>query len=547
MNRKLLLHFFILLILPMVFYGQEEDLPVSWSLNIETSPEIFSFHALDMEAIMEEDRKNDLDKSKPWRYGIERDVYADIREHGLWTSVSEGGKIWQFVIHSPDAINISVNFNDIYLPEGSKLHLYNQERTDLIRPFSNLAADQNQLGTWFVEGETVWIEYYQPSSAENPRIQIESIIHGYRLGILNDREWGFEDSGACHYDVNCPVGADFDSQKDILKKAVALLNLGNGHLCTATLINTTKGDKTPYLLTANHCLETSDPSFWSVRFNWISEDPVCGEDKPSGNAFNNFTMSGAQFRASNSMTDFALVELNQSIPGSWDVAFAGWDKTDNLPAFEVGIHHPKGDIMKVCRDDSGAQKVMAVGKEIWLIGGGEQGWGNGWEIGTTESGSSGSPLFNEDGKIIGQLIAGLAACDGEQNNGEYDMYGRFAVSWEEGNSPQTRLSDWLDPENLGYETVETLQNILNVPNFEPTGDLTVFPNPASSELNILNNRYPNLTFEFYNLIGQKIYSGSLSNTFNSISVADLQEGIYIIRLIDGDSQDYMSRKVVIKR
>ncbi|HBC04418.1 MAG TPA: secretion system protein Por, partial [Aequorivita sp.] len=344
----------------------------------------------------------------------------------------------------------------------------NQERTDVTRTYNNNQNRVNgQLGTWFVDGDIIWIEYYQPANTQNvARLQINSVIHGYRMGRVNallEGNRGLNDSGECNYDVNCPVGSDFDTKKDLVKKAVSLLNLGNGYLCSAALINNTRNDKTPYLLTTNHCLQNSNPSLWSIRFNWVSPTPVCGTGDESGDLQTNFTISGAELRANNAKSDFALVELFDKIPESWDVAFAGWDNSDNDPLFEVGIHHPNGDIMKICRDDSGAEKIDANGTQVWLIGGGNHGSGNGWEIGTTESGSSGSPLFDENGRIIGQLYAGQSACNGLENNGDYDIYGRFGISWNYGTTQQTRLKEWLDPTNSGHTTVETLQNLLNIP------------------------------------------------------------------------------------
>lgn len=546
--------FFIFCVVFFTVFSQEGggELPESWDLNLPELPEVVKLKPLDIQPIIAQDSINDLDKSMPWRYGIERDVVLNMEKNGLWTELPNGGKIWQAAIESPDAINLSVNFNDFYLPPGSRLQLFNADHTDIINTFTDRENNgSNKLGTWFVQGDVIWIEYYQPAGiSPKPRLQIHSVIHGYRMGKITSLlfgERGFNDSGACHYDVNCSIGSDFDSKKDVLKKAVALLNLGNGHLCSAALVNNTRLDKTPFILTANHCLDNSDPALWSFRFNWVSPTPACGTGEDSGELQTNFTVSGAELKANHSLSDFALVKLFNLIPSSWDVAFAGWDNSDTDPIFEVGIHHPQGDIMKVCRDDSGAQKVDANGTQVWLIGGGQHGSGNGWEIGTTESGSSGSPLFDENGRIIGQLYAGQSACDGIQNNKEYDIYGRFAVSWNGGTSPENRLKDWLDPTNSGHTNIETLQNILNVPNFEITGDLKIYPNPASTSITVMNNRYPHLTYVLSNIMGQRIGSGSLHNTMNTITVAGLSEGVYLLNLTDEDSNDSMTKKIVVKQ
>ena len=155
--------------------------------------------------------------------------------------------------------------------------------------------------------------------------------------------------------------------------------------------------------------------------------------------------------------------------------------------------------------------------------------------------------MNENGRIIGQLYAGQAACNGTESNGDYDIYGRFGVSWNAGNSPNSRLRDWLDMANTGETSMEALHNILNVPDFELTGELKIYPNPASTSITVMNSRYPHLTYEFFNLVGQRLHAGNISNTMNTISLEDFSEGIYMLRLTDDESQDFMTRKIVIKR
>ena len=526
-------------------------MPISWGLTMEASPNVIQLPNLDFESIIQQDNINDQDKSLPWRYGIEVPVRLNMEHDGLWTVLPNGGKLWQATIESSGAVNLSVNFNKFYLPPGSRLQLFNNQHTDITSTFtSNQNRDDGQIGTWFVEGDIIWIEYYQPPQTQGqPDLQIKSVVHGYRMNAVTtmvNGSRGINESGDCNYDVNCSIGNDFDQMKDVLKRSVALLNLGNGYLCTSSLINNTRNDKTPFLLTANHCLDNSDPSFWTVRFNWVSPSPVCGTGEDSGDIQTNFTVSGAALRANNSLSDFALVQLYDDIPNSWDVAFAGWDNLDANPLFEVGIHHPQGDVMKICRDDSGAQKIDANGTKVWLVGGGTQGSGNGWEIGTTESGSSGSPLFNENGKIIGQLYAGEAACLGVESNNGYDLYGRFGASWNLGDSPETRLVDWLDPIGSGQTSMGTLQNNLNVPDFEDLGELLIYPNPANNYITIMNNRYPNLKYQFLNVMGQQIHSGSLSNTMNTITVDYISEGVYFLYLIDEDSKDSITKKIIIK-
>ena len=430
--------------------------------------------------------------------------------------------------------------------------MYNEDRSDVSRIYNSKENNESGLlGSWFVEGDLIWVEYFEPFGiADSAKLVIGSIIHGYRMGEVDafvEDQRGLNDSGACNFDVNCTTGTDFDAHKDIVKKAVALLNLGNGFLCSASLINNTAENKRPYLLTANHCLQNSNPGLWSVRFNWTSPSPICGEEIETLDIQTNFTISGTVLRANNVLSDFALVELNNEIPQSWDVTFAGWDISDEDPEYEVGIHHPNGDIMKMCRDDDGATKENANGTEVWLIGGGSQGSGDGWEIGTTESGSSGSPLFNEQGNIIGQLYAGLSSCDGNETNNEYDIYGRLGVSWDTGSDENSSLKEWLDPLNTGQSSIESKQNILSVSDNQLTGVLEIYPNPASTSITITNSRFPELKYNFYNTSGQILLSGSLANTENRLDVALCADGIYFLHLVDESSNQDITKKIIIAK
>jgi lysyl endopeptidase len=534
--------------------AQEQDrIPVSWAYNLE-APQSVDLSLLDLSQVVMEDQINDADKNTPWRYGIERPLVLHSFDHGTWSNLPDGQSIWRMAITSPGALNISINFSEFYLPEGGQLQIYNNSRSDWSKVYTHHGGTAQKTGTWFVQGDEVILEYVQaPNAYELPRIATQSIIHGYRMGALHQlldseqQSRAPEDSGDCNYDVNCPVGGDFDGYKEKLKKAVALLNLGNGYLCSSVLLNNTKQDKTPYVLTANHCLQNSDPDLWSLRFNWISPNPVCGEAEPSADINTNFTMNGAELRGFHERSDFALVELREAIPDSWDVVFAGWDRSDELPEFQAGIHHPRGDLMKISMDLDPAAHEFANGTDVWLIKGQAVGNGNGWDLGTTEGGSSGSPLFNQNGLVIGQLYGGMSACDGTQTNGGYDLYGRFASAWDYGATQDMRLSNWLDPEQTGYTQIGTLENSLNIGDFELDGQIAMYPNPAQDYVTIRNTQYPSLRGVLYNIVGQKLLELNLSATENHVMLDQYANGIYLLHLVDQTTGNTMAKKLHIQR
>ena len=453
----------LFLIFSTVGFSQvtNEGQPLSWSyassdlLDVEAK----TLPSFDLKAIEDEDKINDNSFDRPWRFGYMHSVDYGF-EDGQWDILENGDRIWRILINSPEALSLNFIFDNLYIPKGASLYLYNDQKTDLLGAYTE---KQNQdggiLGTWLVQGDSVWIEYYEPQNVVGQgTLHIAKATHGYRNADTFNQAKGLNDSGNCNLDVDCSIGDDWEELKEHNKRSVGILLSGGSGFCTGALINNTQNDGTPYFLTADHCY--SNPAAWSFRFGWISPNTVCATTENSSNGPTNMTISGATLRARDAGSDFALVEINSEIPEDWDRVFAGWDKSDNFPEYQVGIHHPSGDVMKVCRDNDPATKEFNAGAQTWEIVGGLQG---GWEIGVTEPGSSGSPLFDQEGRIIGQLYGGGAACSGTNDNDQFDYYGRVGVSWEGGGTSSTRLRDWLDPQGSGNDTMDPYPTLTSFP------------------------------------------------------------------------------------
>jgi hypothetical protein len=67
---------------------------------------------------------------------------------------------------------------------------------------------------------------------------------------------------------------------------------------------------------------------------------------------------------------------------------------------------------------------------------------------------------------------------------------------------------------------------------EITNDIVVYPNPTTSILNITSVS-ENATFKIYNIIGQTIMKGKLSN--NSINVTAISQGNYVLEITDKET------------
>ena len=457
MKLKLL---FVLVFVTTFFYAQQipDNLkPPSWSQDNLSELEPYKLPSFDLKKLQDEDKINDLDKSIPWRFG--HDIYVDhnFNEVGDWTTLENGDRIWRMAYSSKNAYSINFLFDAFKIPVGAKLYVYNAEKTDLLRPFTHHNNNPEEvLGTWLVEGDHAYIEYYQPANVVGEaKITVGSVVHGYRTTASYEKSLG--DSGDCNQDVDCDITPasdpyQLDTRKEEVKSASGMLVTGGSGFCSGTLVNNTNNDGTPYFMTANHC--GGGEGSWAFRFNWRSPNPSCSTTAGSPNGSYNQTVSGSTLRASSSESDMELVEITDAsfFVNNSNLVWAGWNRsTTQVPNVNFGIHHPSGDIQKVCREDDGAYRASVnfngnSSTKMWYI--------DQWELGVTEPGSSGSGLYNETGHLIGMLSGGGAACSGTVNNGAPDYYGRFGVAWNFGISTSSRLKEWLDPSDSGIEILD---------------------------------------------------------------------------------------------
>ena len=373
------------------------------------------------------------------RYAIPFDVDITPDTHGTWEQVSESMIVWRLRVRSSNALSLNFGFDRYFLPKAAQLYIYDTTGTHAIRPFTARDnATHGELWTPPTVGNDVVLELTIPVKAlEDLDLHLRVINAGYRgfNDVFNPR------SGSCNVDVVCPEGDGWRAEI----ASVAVISTGGSRFCTGFMVNNTSNDQTPYFMTANHCGINSSNAASLVAF-WNYETSVCG-GTPDGQ-LNDF-QTGAFFRASKAFSDFTLVELDSAPDPAWMVSFAGWDATGADATSAVAIHHPNVDEKRISFEFQPTTTTSYLGEAV--PGDGSHVRITDWDIGTTEPGSSGSPLFNQDHRIIGQLHGGYAACGNDLS----DWYGKFAVSFVNGSS-NSSLVDWLDPINSGNLTVDTL-------------------------------------------------------------------------------------------
>ena len=395
----------------------------------------------DITALAAEDALIDEQGIAPWRFGFNNYTNLNTTNAGSWFDLPNGARLWLAKVKCEGALTVNLTFEQTSIPNGNKLFVYNAAKDFILGAFTQAHIYDGQLGTELIPGEEAIIEYYVAPKNNLGFVQLATVTHGYRTA--NEfLEKAFGSSGSCNMNVNCPDGLPWTPQRN---SAVMLVS-GSSGFCSGALINNTQNDGKPYVLTANHCY--SNPATWVFRFNWQAID--C----PNPGASPTFqSLSGAVLRSRRTPSDFCLVEItgglvNGTVPLDYNPYFSGWDNSGNIPTASVSIHHPSGDIKKISFDDAAPSISQGMGSteanSTWTVE---------WDRNTTtEGGSSGSPLFDQNHRIIGQLWGGGASC---QNLSAPDYYGRVANSWEPAGSNSTnQLKFWLDPSNSGAAFID---------------------------------------------------------------------------------------------
>lgn len=250
--------------------------------------------------------------------------------------------------------------------------------------------------------------------------------------------------------------------------------------CTGVMINNARGDGRQLLLTANHCVFT-DLSNSIAGFNY--ERLGCSLDSQVSNPR---TAHGMKLLARASTSDFALFEVIEKIPRSYSVFMSGWDANVpnlNLADTFAGIHHPSGDV----------KKISLYSGKIQLTS-----WSEGptnqyhiaipkWSRGVTEPGSSGSPLFNSKGSLIGQLHGGASSCSSLDGS---DLYGGFAFSFGS-NGSGISLKTILDPNGVVKSLVLPGRNLYSNGSSDPPTSTSVISTVTSTVISTVTRTVSN--------------------------------------------------------
>jgi len=432
-------------------------------LPAEHTVELKRMPAVDIARLRAEDARQDRALGiRPIRFATPHAVDLTPNNAGDWDEIAGGNLVWRLRVESKDALSLNFGFSEFHLPEGARLLVYPEgldrnANPEAIHTFT--AADNKPSGSlWtpIVPGDNALIEVVVPKSqASALKLRLTSVNHDYvgfgrlaREGALAQTKGV---SGSCNVDVVCPDGDEF---RDEIPSVGAYSRFGTFY-CSGSLVNNTAGDQKMYFLTANHCgMGTADAAasivvYWNYQ-NSTCRTPGSAESGANGDGSLAQNQTGAVVRATYAASDFTLLELDDAADPAFNLSWSGWDRRDLAPAGATGIHHPRVAEKRITHSDNPLRVEGYLGgsgtTHLWVQ------WN---QRGTTEGGSSGSPIYSPEGRVIGQLHGGYASCS-TTGDDHVDWYGRLFTSWSGGGTAATRLSDWLDAAGTGAEFVDTI-------------------------------------------------------------------------------------------
>ncbi len=485
----------------------------------------------------------------------------DANSCGTWTHLPNGDKMWQLKYRTPNALATCVFFDHFQIPMGATFHIYPSDLSYFEGPYDYKdCMPQGYFGTMEVMGEEAIIEYYQPASVVGEaQLGIRGFGHFYRnVYNYNSPNRGGGSSEPCEVDVNCPEGLGKEDQRD----AVVRLRIVNGAftgLCSGVLVNTTAFDCRKYVLTAMHCGYNPDNGVFvsdtdllqcQVRFNF--EKTGCGTG--STNTMNNKTgvvrLADSADDGGDSGSDFFLVEMTNSIPSSFDPYFAGWDATGLVPQNAFGIHHPSGDVKKISYTEDIVSGTWQASGNHWVVQ-----WSpttTSW--GVTEGGSSGSPLFNQNKRVVGTLTGGASTCAAPS---QQDFYGKMSKHWSGNpNAASQKLKVWLDPQNTGMTIVDGARpnSALNLPcnsvGVQETiafNEITVAPTLVESFVTVNTSRFREIKeVKLFNSVGTLVEVFNLQGQQSELNMSNLPTGIYYLSFIQLNG-NFLTKKITVIR
>jgi hypothetical protein len=256
-----------------------------------------------------------------------------------------------------------------------------------------------------VRGSTAYIEVEDGGS-----LRIAQLAAGVKSG----------ESQSCLQDVACSAAAE-SSEVSAASRAVALLRFVRGdgsYVCTGALVDDAAKTRTPYMLTAHHCISTPEEAA-SIEAVWDDRSDACGIEPSMSGVKRTY---GADLVATSAATDVSLLRLRR-IPVNRKFLEIDLDPPQD-GARLYRLSHAEGSTQKYSASvvDMRSGTCPSAPPENFIYSRPVEG--------AVSKGSSGAPLIAPGLRIAGQLL-GICGPSANETCAIYNnvVDGSIIASW----------------------------------------------------------------------------------------------------------------------
>lgn len=528
-------------------------------------------------------------------------------EDGTIVKNTDGSLIWRVKVEMPQSLGLGLYFDTYKLPEGVEMFIYNENKKHIKGTYSHFEnLEDKKFATDPVQGSIAYLELnIAPEvNIEDIELHINEVASYFRGGLkelyyyadessddygilAEDDEIFFKSSSACMINANCAQSEGFENQKKSTVHTLMRSGMFVG-TCSGSMINNAANDPDVqcirYILTASHCEGTNSTGSSAVfssqyifRFNY--ESPTCSN--PSSAPVAN-SITGGQFISRSSYTsameenaglikgDFLLMRILTPMNPTWGVVMSGYKAS--LPTISVtapkkfmGFHHPAGDIKK-----------LSVYRELenFSLGAAGTHWQVLAEEGYSAGGSSGSALYDENGRIIGIASVAIngymtppecliAADGGDASRTSRDLkYSKLSYCWNnpgDVDDPIRKLKPWLSPgDGTVMQTDAVTSNCMPLSSTSVENPIVpfeagfnIYPNPSQNghfEMNISVINPSRYTIDIMDITGRVVMSkvyDELTSQILKVDLSHVPNGIYMVKL--GNEFGSTTQKITINK
>ncbi len=442
----------------------------------EVEVDAWHFGEIPVARLLEEDAR-DRDGFGPARFAEKHRPMITPADSGTLEDPGDGTVRWRLRLESANAL--SVNLGMLYdVPPSAVVTLRDADGEAFFRPLT--AADNMPHGEFWtpiVAGTSIELDAVVDAEeweAFEAGFWITDVNFGYRglreaaaeamEGRVRGDERGIAPQDACLIDVACPEADPWRVQVD----GVGLYTINGFLTCSGSMLNNTAEDGDPLFYSADHCGPQGTPAgivtYWNMQHSTCR--PVGSQENGEigDGEYDQPIVGGTVLVANAPDADSTLVRHLGTVPPEYGIEFLGWDRSFSPIPSSVGISHPGVQEKRIAFDFDPATFGIFDGSPfglsptifVWQVF---------WEEGGVNRGSSGSPMFDANGRVVGTATAAGPLDIENYCPQQTTVYGRLDVAWAD----DPGFAAALDPLGTGQLTLDYL-------GFAPTptcaGDVT---------------------------------------------------------------------------